>query len=67
MRASFAHRYGVLGMADHDALMSRHDFFGNEMSGLQILVLTATHLHEHLGQQIAYARSNDITPPWSRN
>ena len=67
MRASFAHLYGVLQMADHDALMSTHDFFGNEMTGLQILVLTATHLHEHLGQQIAYASSYDITPPWSRN
>ena len=24
------------------------------------------HLHEHLGQLIAYARSNNIAPPWSR-
>ena len=27
---------------------------------------TVTHLHEHLGQLIAYARSNKITPPWSK-
>jgi hypothetical protein len=25
-----------------------------------------THLHEHLGQLIAYARSNKIVPPWSK-
>ena len=25
-----------------------------------------THLHEHLGQSIAYARSNRVVPPWSR-
>jgi len=25
-----------------------------------------THLHEHLGQLIAYARSNGVVPPWSR-
>ena len=24
------------------------------------------HLHEHLGQSIAYARSNGVAPPWSR-
>jgi hypothetical protein len=29
-------------------------------------IATITHLHEHLGQLIAYARSNDITPPWSK-
>ena len=29
-------------------------------------VRTATHLHEHLGQMIAYARSNTIVPPWSK-
>ena len=23
------------------------------------------HIHEHLGQLIAYARSNNVTPPWS--
>jgi hypothetical protein len=27
---------------------------------------TAAHLHEHLGQLIAYARSNNVTPPWSK-
>jgi drug/metabolite transporter (DMT)-like permease len=30
------------------------------------LTLSATHLHEHLGQQIAYARSNGVVPPWSQ-
>jgi uncharacterized damage-inducible protein DinB len=24
-----------------------------------------SHEHEHLGQMIAYARSNGVTPPWS--
>jgi hypothetical protein len=27
---------------------------------------TITHIHEHLGQSIAYARSNHVVPPWSR-
>lgn len=67
LRASFAHLRGVMEGVDHAALMANHNFFGNQMSGLQVWVLTATHLHEHLGQSIAYARSNNITPPWSRN
>jgi hypothetical protein len=24
-----------------------------------------THVHEHLGQMIAYARTNGVVPPWS--
>lgn len=31
-----------------------------------IWIATVSHLHEHLGQLIAYARSNGITPPWSQ-
>ena len=31
-----------------------------------VWIVTATHLHEHLGQLIAYARSNNVTPPWSK-
>jgi hypothetical protein len=30
-------------------------------------VLTAlSHYSEHLGQSIAYARSNGVVPPWSK-
>ena len=32
----------------------------------QLWIASTTHLHEHLGQLIAYARSNKITPPWSK-
>jgi hypothetical protein len=28
--------------------------------------MAVTHLHEHLGQLIAYARMNGIKPPWSK-
>ncbi len=40
--------------------------FGRESSVRTTWVFTVTHLHEHLGQLIAYARSNKITPPWSK-
>jgi hypothetical protein len=32
----------------------------------QLWIAATTHLHEHLGQLIAYARSNKVTPPWSK-
>ena len=31
-----------------------------------VLVTVLSHLHEHLGQSIAYARMNGVAPPWSR-
>jgi hypothetical protein len=42
------------------------EVFGQKMSNRGLWVSTATHLHEHLGQLIAYARSNNVTPPWSK-
>jgi uncharacterized damage-inducible protein DinB len=42
------------------------DVFGQKMTNRGLWIATATHLHEHLGQLIAYARSNKVTPPWSK-
>ncbi len=41
-------------------------FFGQDISRQRAMIGTVNHLHEHLGQMIAYARSNNVTPPWSR-
>lgn len=40
--------------------------FGMNGTAQSMWILAATHLHEHLGQSIAYARTNGIVPPWSR-
>jgi uncharacterized damage-inducible protein DinB len=40
--------------------------FGMEMSQRGFLTFLGGHLHEHLGQLIAYARSNGVKPPWAR-
>jgi uncharacterized damage-inducible protein DinB len=42
------------------------DMFGQKSTARGLWLTTATHLHEHLGQLIAYARSNKVTPPWSK-
>jgi len=66
LRDSFAHlRTSMQGL--DDAFLARSlPLFGTQMSGLQVSVLTTTHLHEHLGQLIAYARANGVVPPWSQ-
>ena len=42
------------------------DMFGQKSTTRGVWITTATHLHEHLGQLIAYARSNKLVPPWSK-
>lgn len=51
-----------VGDADMDTKVS---FFGQEMSKRAVMLVIASHSHEHLGQLIAYARVNGITPPWT--
>jgi hypothetical protein len=39
---------------------------GRKSTTRGLWISTTTHLHEHLGQLIAYARSNNVAPPWSK-
>ena len=41
--------------------------FGMKFSVRNFMVTMIAHLHEHLGQSIAYARMNGVTPPWSKS
>lgn len=40
-------------------------FGDREMSVSALILQSAIHAHEHLGQSIAYARVNHIVPPWT--
>lgn len=42
------------------------EFFGMRQSRRALVLLVAEHAHEHVGQAIAYARLNGVTPPWSQ-
>lgn len=53
------------GMTDAQ-LGAAIEVFGQKSTNRGMWITTATHLHEHLGQLIAYARSNKVTPPWSK-
>jgi uncharacterized damage-inducible protein DinB len=49
-----------------DADMDRPvELFGTKTTVRGTYMLILAHCHEHLGQAIAYARSNGVVPPWT--
>jgi uncharacterized damage-inducible protein DinB len=55
----------ITGLADND-LQTPVKLFGEDMTKQGAVMLILEDQHEHLGQSIAYARSNGVVPPWSR-
>jgi uncharacterized damage-inducible protein DinB len=66
LEKSFAHFKKSLGDLSSAKLAEPATMFGQRFTMQQAWILGATHLHEHLGQLIAYARSNNVKPPWSQ-
>jgi uncharacterized damage-inducible protein DinB len=65
LKTSIAHARSAIEHANEAALDRKVKFFGEEVTQRWILLQMATHIHEHLGQAIAYARMNGVAPPWS--
>jgi uncharacterized damage-inducible protein DinB len=57
-------RAAIAAMPESD-LPNEVDFFGQKVPNMRVVMIISDHAHEHLGQLIAYARSNGIAPPWS--
>lgn len=55
----------VAKMPDSDLETKVKIFGGMESTKRNVLLILVGHHHEHLGQLIAYARSNGVVPPWS--
>lgn len=66
LETSIDHAQRALAAAEGTDLDRTVNAFGFDMPAARVVVILDTHAHEHLGQLIAYARSNGITPPWSR-
>jgi len=62
---SYAYAKATLAAVDPAAVGSV-DWFGQQATITQTTIGMTDDLHEHLGQLIAYARMNGITPPWSK-
>jgi uncharacterized damage-inducible protein DinB len=55
----------IAALPDND-LQAPVKLFGRDMTKQGALMLIFGDQHEHLGQSIAYARSNGVVPPWSK-
>ncbi len=65
LRKSFDHlRDTIINTSDADLDKSIR-MFGNDSTERAAFMMALNHLHEHLGQSVAYARMNGIVPPWS--
>ena len=65
LKQSLEHvRQAVIKLSDDD-LNKPANFFGQQTTTRGVLLRLGNHLHEHLGQSIAYARSIGVVPPWS--
>ena len=65
LNSSFDWTKSALAKLTDADLEKKVEFFGSKMSVRSLLVTLLTHSHEHLGQSIAYARSNGVVPPWT--
>jgi uncharacterized damage-inducible protein DinB len=55
----------ITGLSDSD-LQTPVKLFGHDLTKQGAVMLLLGDQHEHLGQSIAYARSNGVVPPWSK-
>jgi uncharacterized damage-inducible protein DinB len=65
LKRSFAHVRAAIGAASDADLDKPTEMFGQKTTYRNVYLTEVAHAHEHLGQLIAYARMNGITPPWS--
>jgi uncharacterized damage-inducible protein DinB len=67
LKRSYETMIGAIKGADDAALAKKVEFpFPGEFTGMTAILISLGHSNEHLGQLIAYARMNGITPPWSQ-
>ena len=66
LKASYVNlQKAIAGLSDND-LQTPVKLFGRDMTKQAALMLILEDQHEHLGQSIAYARTNGVVPPWSK-
>jgi uncharacterized damage-inducible protein DinB len=66
LKASYANLQKAITRLSDDDLQAPVKLFGRDMTMRDALMHILADQHEHLGQSIAYARSNGVVPPWSK-
>jgi uncharacterized damage-inducible protein DinB len=66
LKSSYANLQKVItGLSDSD-LRTTVKLFGRDWTKRDAIMHVLQDQHEHLGQSIAYARTNGVVPPWSK-
>ena len=65
LKASNDHIRAAIRAATDADLLKPATMFGRATTNRNVYLTIVTHVHEHLGQMIAYARTNGVVPPWS--
>ena len=65
LRTSVDHARHVIETVPEEEFEEKVQMFGQMFTKRQVLIGMITHMHEHLGQMVAYARMNGVVPPWS--
>ena len=66
LKEGFAYMKQQIEGLDPAAITGTKKIFGGDRTIIESSFIMSGDLHEHLGQLIAYARSNGVTPPWSK-
>jgi len=66
LKEGFAYAQSAVNGVDPAALVGQQKLFGGNYTIIETSLGMAADMHEHLGQLIAYARTNGIKPPWSK-
>jgi uncharacterized damage-inducible protein DinB len=63
--ASMQYVRNIAAEMSPDQLENTTMLYGRQVGEWAVLLQLITHMNEHLGQSIAYARMNGVVPPWS--
>jgi hypothetical protein len=66
LNKGFAHAKSELEALDPAQMTGKRQVMGQSRSAIDTAFAIGGDLHEHLGQLIAYARTNHVVPPWSK-
>ena len=66
LKEGFAYMKQQIEGLDPAAITGTKKIFGGDRTIIESSFIMSGDLHEHLGQLIAYARMNGVTPPWSK-
>jgi uncharacterized damage-inducible protein DinB len=65
LNKSFAYAIAAVQKMSNADFAKAEKKLGPDANDGDVVYILVTHSHEHLGQSIAYARVNGVTPPWT--